>query len=50
MDAETILAILNRHDRGMSCQCGFEYFYEREHRAHVAQVLAGEFNAVLEVS
>lgn len=49
MDTETILGnrlynILMSHQRGAECQCGFPYFFEREHTEHVARVIAKELS------
>jgi hypothetical protein len=36
-----VLDIMRQHDRTMDgCTCGHESFYERDHRAHLAQMIA----------
>jgi hypothetical protein len=45
MNAADILAILDAHQGGSECSCGHPYFYAREHRAHVAEVIAAAVNA-----
>lgn len=36
-----VLAVMAEHERGADgCKCGQESFYEREHRAHLAQMIA----------